>query len=270
MLPLGQTMMMMTGAGLGSGRGRNWPNLNKLNLGSSSDMPPPPSLSSPPHPALLIPVEYAEYGVYSHIKPNALFIHSPLSLFSSPYFFLELQRRLRLQLRLHRIWRLPGDLFAWRLPWRSNGTTCTHRRACGVVPRLALAGRLKSSGSTGSGNPSSSVAGTPAGCGGYAAPLESALIFTLHVYQYSLSRKGGGKCPTHCCWYSLLYWVLWFEGKASHKAGNIVKKGINKIYILFIFFADRLNDFSACFCKINKVSVADIRVRYDYNTRKYW
>lgn len=87
MLPLGQTMMMMTGAGLGSGRGRNWPNLNKLNLGSSSDMPPPPSLSSPPHPALLIPVEYAEYGVYSHIKPNALFIHSPLSLFSSPYFF---------------------------------------------------------------------------------------------------------------------------------------------------------------------------------------
>lgn len=49
-----------------------------------------------------------------------------------------------------------------------------------------------------------------------------------------------------------------------------MKKGINKIYILFIFFADRLNDFSACFCKINKVSVADIRVRYDYNTRKYW
>lgn len=43
----------------------------------------------------------------------------------------------------------------------------------------ALAGRLKSSGT---GNSSSST-----------ATLESALIFTLHVYQYSLSRKGGGK-----------------------------------------------------------------------------
>jgi len=51
----------------------------------------------------------------------------------------------------------------------------------------ALAGRLKSSGagntSSNSGSNSNSNSST----------LESALIFTLHVYQYSLSRKGGGK-----------------------------------------------------------------------------
>lgn len=76
MLPLGQTMMMMTGAG----RGRNWPNLNKLNLGSSSDTNSTFLSSTEQHPQL-IPVEY---GVYSHIKPNALFIHSPLLFFFGP------------------------------------------------------------------------------------------------------------------------------------------------------------------------------------------
>lgn len=33
--------------------------------------------------------------------------------------------------------------------------------------------------------------------------LEPAMIFTLHVYQYSLSRKGGGKL-------FYLYYILYF------------------------------------------------------------
>lgn len=49
----------------------------------------------------------------------------------------------------------------------------------------ALAGRLKSSGT---GNACGSTSSNS-----NSTVLESALIFTLHVYQYSLSRKGGGK-----------------------------------------------------------------------------
>jgi len=76
----------------------------------------------------------------------------------------------------------------------------------------ALAGRLKSSGSTASGS---------SGC---AAPLESALIFTLHVYQYSLSRKGGGKCPTHCCCRALQNWGVGLSSGAV-KLVKIIKYG---------------------------------------------
>lgn len=52
----------------------------------------------------------------------------------------------------------------------------------------ALAGRLKSSGSNSQSNSNSNS---------NSSVLESALIFTLHVYQYSLSRKGGGKSFIH-------------------------------------------------------------------------
>lgn len=55
----------------------------------------------------------------------------------------------------------------------------------------ALAGRLKSSGSN------SSQANSQSNSNSNSSVLESALIFTLHVYQYSLSRKGGGKSFIH-------------------------------------------------------------------------
>lgn len=55
----------------------------------------------------------------------------------------------------------------------------------------ALAGRLKSSG-TGTGNACGSTSSN-SNSNSNSSVLESALIFTLHVYQYSLSRKGGGK-----------------------------------------------------------------------------
>lgn len=53
----------------------------------------------------------------------------------------------------------------------------------------ALAGRLKSSGT---GNACGSTSSN-SNSNSNSSVLESALIFTLHVYQYSLSRKGGGK-----------------------------------------------------------------------------
>lgn len=57
----------------------------------------------------------------------------------------------------------------------------------------ALAGRLKSSG-TGTGNACGSAStSSNSNSNSNSSVLESALIFTLHVYQYSLSRKGGGK-----------------------------------------------------------------------------
>lgn len=57
----------------------------------------------------------------------------------------------------------------------------------------ALAGRLKSSGtSTGNACGSTSTSSN-SNSNSNSSVLESALIFTLHVYQYSLSRKGGGK-----------------------------------------------------------------------------
>lgn len=57
----------------------------------------------------------------------------------------------------------------------------------------ALAGRLKSSG-TGTGNACGSTStSSNSNSNSNSSVLESALIFTLHVYQYSLSRKGGGK-----------------------------------------------------------------------------
>lgn len=55
----------------------------------------------------------------------------------------------------------------------------------------ALAGRLKSSG-TGNACGSASTSSN-SNSNSNSSVLESALIFTLHVYQYSLSRKGGGK-----------------------------------------------------------------------------
>lgn len=55
----------------------------------------------------------------------------------------------------------------------------------------ALAGRLKSSG-TGNACGSTSTSSN-SNSNSNSSVLESALIFTLHVYQYSLSRKGGGK-----------------------------------------------------------------------------
>ncbi|KAH8237518.1 hypothetical protein KR038_003739 [Drosophila bunnanda] len=88
----------------------------------------------------------------------------------------------------------------------------------------ALAGRLKSSGSTGSGCTSS----TPAGCGGYAAaPLESALIFTLHVYQYSLSRKGGvagGRSRLH----------IIDLGGCANRSGGLPLSGIGNILLAIL------------------------------------
>lgn len=59
----------------------------------------------------------------------------------------------------------------------------------------ALAGRLKSSG-TSAGNACGSTStstSSNSNSNSNSSVLESALIFTLHVYQYSLSRKGGGK-----------------------------------------------------------------------------
>ncbi|XP_060655199.1 kinesin-like protein CG14535 isoform X2 [Drosophila nasuta] len=59
----------------------------------------------------------------------------------------------------------------------------------------ALAGRLKSSGNSAAAASSSSSSSTTnsnsATSSSSSTTLESALIFTLHVYQYSLSRKGG-------------------------------------------------------------------------------
>lgn len=194
MLPLGQTMMMMTGAG----RGRNWPNLNKLNLGSSSDTNSTFLSSTEQHPHL-IPVEY---GVYSHIKPNALFIHSPLLFFWSQYWnsgsdygYTESDDSPGIYLR--------DDFLGGPTELRAP----TAERAA-LFLDSALAGRLKSSGSTASGS---------SGC---AAPLESALIFTLHVYQYSLSRKGGGKCPTHCCCRALQNLGCWSKFWSSKACKN--------------------------------------------------
>jgi len=148
--------------------------------------PTPPSYHQ--QPLLFIPVEY---GVYSHIKPNALFIHSRY-FFRSQYWnsgcdygYTESDDSPGIYLR--------DDFLGGPTELRAP----TAERAA-LFLDSALAGRLKSSGSTGSGSSGS-------GC---AAPLESALIFTLHVYQYSLSRKGGGKCPTHCCFHALPIGVL--------------------------------------------------------------
>ncbi|XP_016968624.1 kinesin-like protein CG14535 [Drosophila biarmipes] len=81
----------------------------------------------------------------------------------------------------------------------------------------ALAGRLKSSGSTGSGSSGS-------GC---AAPLESALIFTLHVYQYSLSRKGGvagGRSRLH----------IIDLGGCANRSGGLPLSGIGNILLAIL------------------------------------
>lgn len=59
----------------------------------------------------------------------------------------------------------------------------------------ALAGRLKSSGSNSS--QANSQSNSNSNSNSNSSVLESALIFTLHVYQYSLSRKGGGKSFIH-------------------------------------------------------------------------
>ncbi|KAH8352083.1 hypothetical protein KR084_001844, partial [Drosophila pseudotakahashii] len=80
----------------------------------------------------------------------------------------------------------------------------------------ALAGRLKSSGSTGSGS---------SGCA--AAPLESALIFTLHVYQYSLSRKGGvagGRSRLH----------IIDLGGCANRSGGLPLSGIGNILLAIL------------------------------------
>ncbi|XP_017152577.1 kinesin-like protein GA13060 [Drosophila miranda] len=79
----------------------------------------------------------------------------------------------------------------------------------------ALAGRLKSSGST----------STPAGGG--TAPLESALIFTLHVYQYSLSRKGGvagGRSRLH----------IIDLGGCANRSGGLPLSGIGNILLAIL------------------------------------
>ncbi|XP_068143592.1 kinesin-like protein GA13060 [Drosophila tropicalis] len=78
----------------------------------------------------------------------------------------------------------------------------------------ALAGRLKSSGPTGSG----------AGAG---AALESALIFTLHVYQYSLSRKGGvagGRSRLH----------IIDLGGCANRSGGLPLSGIGNILLAIL------------------------------------
>ncbi|KAH8260314.1 hypothetical protein KR026_009297, partial [Drosophila bipectinata] len=93
----------------------------------------------------------------------------------------------------------------------------------------ALAGRLKSSGSTGSGS-SGTGAGVGAGSGtggGCAAPLESALIFTLHVYQYSLSRKGGvagGRSRLH----------IIDLGGCANRSGGLPLSGIGNILLAIL------------------------------------
>lgn len=124
-------------------------------------------------------------GIYSHIKPNALFIRSTTTT------------TLTLSLTLSR----PAPPLADTESDDSPGIYLrddflggpTELRApsaerAALFLDAALAGRLKSSGSSSqsqsNSNSNSSV-------------LESALIFTLHVYQYSLSRKGGGKSFIH-------------------------------------------------------------------------
>lgn len=57
----------------------------------------------------------------------------------------------------------------------------------------ALAGRLKSSGTGNACGSTSTSTSSNSNSNSNSSVLESALIFTLHVYQYSLSRKGGGK-----------------------------------------------------------------------------
>ncbi|TDG45440.1 hypothetical protein AWZ03_008206 [Drosophila navojoa] len=77
----------------------------------------------------------------------------------------------------------------------------------------ALAGRLKSSGT---GNSSSST-----------ATLESALIFTLHVYQYSLSRKGGvagGRSRLH----------IIDLGGCANRSGGLPLSGIGNILLAIL------------------------------------
>ncbi|XP_033150819.1 kinesin-like protein GA13060 [Drosophila busckii] len=72
----------------------------------------------------------------------------------------------------------------------------------------ALAGRLKSSGSNSS-------------------PLESALIFTLHVYQYSLSRKGGvagGRSRLH----------IIDLGGCANRSGGLPLSGIGNILLAIL------------------------------------
>ncbi|KAH8409525.1 hypothetical protein KR222_007719, partial [Zaprionus bogoriensis] len=81
----------------------------------------------------------------------------------------------------------------------------------------ALAGRLKSSAGTASASGSNSNAGV----------LESALIFTLHVYQYSLSRKGGvagGRSRLH----------IIDLGGCANRSGGLPLSGIGNILLAIL------------------------------------
>ncbi|KAM8717100.1 hypothetical protein ACLKA7_003898 [Drosophila subpalustris] len=81
----------------------------------------------------------------------------------------------------------------------------------------ALAGRLKSSGTGNSFSNSNSHSST----------LESALIFTLHVYQYSLSRKGGvagGRSRLH----------IIDLGGCANRSGGLPLSGIGNILLAIL------------------------------------
>ncbi|EDW04005.1 kinesin-like protein CG14535 [Drosophila grimshawi] len=97
----------------------------------------------------------------------------------------------------------------------------------------ALAGRLKSSGS-GNSNSSNSNSNSNSNCNSNSnsnsnttTTLESALIFTLHVYQYSLSRKGGvagGRSRLH----------IIDLGGCANRSGGLPLSGIGNILLAIL------------------------------------
>ncbi|KAH8377385.1 hypothetical protein KR093_005178 [Drosophila rubida] len=87
----------------------------------------------------------------------------------------------------------------------------------------ALAGRLKSSGNSAA---SSSSSGSNSATSS-STTLESALIFTLHVYQYSLSRKGGvagGRSRLH----------IIDLGGCANRSGGLPLSGIGNILLAIL------------------------------------
>ncbi|EDW64018.1 kinesin-like protein GA13060 [Drosophila virilis] len=89
----------------------------------------------------------------------------------------------------------------------------------------ALAGRLKSSG-PGPG-PGANSGSSSCNSNSTQATLESALIFTLHVYQYSLSRKGGvagGRSRLH----------IIDLGGCANRSGGLPLSGIGNILLAIL------------------------------------